>query len=198
MTNPQDKKDEVRDGILSAARGLFLKYGLDKTTMEDIAEAAGKGKSTLYYYFSKKEDVFHALALQEGAATMEALEKGLRQAAGAAQKVKVFFTLQDSLLRSKVKLAPLVFRETGRHIDLIQRLQREANTRITNIFKSILVEGIESGEFRSIRKEDCDAIACGAVTTLHAMQLTLILDGKTPSEECRQTVMIDVFIRGLK
>ena len=56
------KLDQVRDEILRAAMELFTKYGIDKTTMENIAEAAGKGKSTLYYYFKTKEDVFSAAA----------------------------------------------------------------------------------------------------------------------------------------
>lgn len=45
-------KDELlKEKILTGADMLFQKYGLTKTTMEDIAREAGKGKSTLYYYF---------------------------------------------------------------------------------------------------------------------------------------------------
>ena len=49
---------EQREAIISAATGLFSRFGLEKTTMEDIAKAARKGKSTLYYYFKNKEAVF--------------------------------------------------------------------------------------------------------------------------------------------
>ena len=49
----QVAKDElmVRE-ILSTAKALFAHHGLKKTTMEDIANSLGKGKSTLYYYFT--------------------------------------------------------------------------------------------------------------------------------------------------
>ena len=92
----------------------------------------------------------------------------------------------------------MVFKETKKHLPLLHRIQREGNTLQTRLFKTILMEGIASGEFKSIRKEDCDAIAVMGVTTLHAMQLTLILDGKVPSTETRMEVMLDIFIRGLK
>ena len=59
-------KDEIIiQAIIDAAKKLIQQYGLNKTTMEDIAKAAGKGKSTLYYYFKSKEDIFDEVIKQE-------------------------------------------------------------------------------------------------------------------------------------
>jgi len=192
------KFDIVRDEILRAAMGLFKTYGLDKTTMEDIADAAGKGKSTLYYYFKTKEDVFYAAAMLESGRMQEALESGLRSAKSAEEKVKLFFSIQDNALRTKVKLYPMIFKEGRKHIQLFHRMQRESNTWEAHIFKSLLYEGIASGAFRSIKKEDCDAIALAAVTSLHAAQLNVLIEGKMPSASDRFEVMMDIFVRGLK
>ena len=53
----KEKKDElIVQDIINGAKKLVQQYGLKKTTMEDIAKAAGKSKSTLYYYFKDKED----------------------------------------------------------------------------------------------------------------------------------------------
>jgi len=59
------KDDHIREEILEEAQKLFRQFGLKKTTMEDIAKAMGKGKSTLYYYFCSKEDIFDAVILKE-------------------------------------------------------------------------------------------------------------------------------------
>ena len=193
-----DKKDAVRAEILAGARDLFQKYGIDKTTMEDIAEAAGKGKSTLYYYFKKKEDVFYAVAEEESADMLALVERALKGGKTAGEKLRLFFNTHDDAVRNKAKLYPMVFKETRKHLPLFQRIQRESNTLEISLFKSILLEGIASGEFKSIRKDECDAIALMGVTTLHSMQLTLILDGKIPSKEDRMEVMLDIFVRGLK
>ena len=198
MKTATDKKDVVRGEILSGARGLFQKFGIDKTTMEDIAEAAGKGKSTLYYYFKSKEEVFSALAEEESADIYVMVEQALKGAKTAGEKLRLFFSTNDDAIRNKAKLYPMVFKETKKHIQLFQRIQRISNTLEIRLFKSILLEGIASGEFKSIRKDGCDAIAVMGVTTLHAMQLTLILDGKMPSTADRMEVMLDIFIRGLK
>lgn len=44
-----NKDDLVKTSFLQAAEKLFQRWGINKTTMEDIAREAGKGKSTLYY-----------------------------------------------------------------------------------------------------------------------------------------------------
>ncbi|MFW6389223.1 MAG: TetR/AcrR family transcriptional regulator, partial [Marinilabiliaceae bacterium] len=54
-------QDTVRIAILKSARELFAKFGYRKTTMEDIAQALRKGKSSLYYYFKNKEEIFQAV-----------------------------------------------------------------------------------------------------------------------------------------
>lgn len=198
MKPSTDKKDAVRGEILSAARDLFKTYGINKATMEDIAEAAGKGKSTLYYYFKKKEDVFYAVAVEECMEMVETVEKGLQWAKTASEKLRLFYTIQNNSIRNKAKIYPIIFKETKKHIPLFHRIQRESNTRMVKLFKSILLEGIASGEFGSIRKEQCETIAVTGVMTMHAMNLTLLLDGKGPSDEDKMGVMLDIFIRGLK
>ncbi len=59
------KKDLNRENILKIAREIFSKYGFKKTTLDDIANAVRKGKSSLYYYFESKEDLFQAVIMKE-------------------------------------------------------------------------------------------------------------------------------------
>jgi len=49
-----DRKQE----ILEAAEKMFLKYGLRKCTMHDIAKECGMRKSALYYYFDNRDEIF--------------------------------------------------------------------------------------------------------------------------------------------
>jgi TetR/AcrR family fatty acid metabolism transcriptional regulator len=53
-----DKK-EKKDQIVEAAIREFARKGFSRTTINDIATAAGIGKGTVYEYFSNKEEIFH-------------------------------------------------------------------------------------------------------------------------------------------
>ncbi|HXL00524.1 MAG TPA: TetR/AcrR family transcriptional regulator [Dysgonamonadaceae bacterium] len=54
--------DEMRNTIICKAGELFGRYGYKKTTMDDIADALQKGKSSIYYYFQNKEDILGLLS----------------------------------------------------------------------------------------------------------------------------------------
>lgn len=55
---------ETKRAILHAARNRFLHYGFRKTTIDEIAAAAGVGKGTVYLYFDNKEDILTTLAVE--------------------------------------------------------------------------------------------------------------------------------------
>ena len=65
MNEVCQKEEAVIQEIIAGARILFEKFGLKKTTMEDIAREVGKGKSSLYYYFPSKYEIFEAVVDQE-------------------------------------------------------------------------------------------------------------------------------------
>lgn len=60
MMQPEPDIDR-QDAILDAAFGAFAAYGYRRTTMEDIAKAAGVSRTALYLHFRSKEDIFRSL-----------------------------------------------------------------------------------------------------------------------------------------
>lgn len=53
--------DRRRAALVDAAGALFIKNGVDATTMDEIAAHAGVAKGTLYHYFSRKAELIEAL-----------------------------------------------------------------------------------------------------------------------------------------
>ena len=74
---------EFIDALTAAdqAEKLFASMGIERTSMDDIAKAAGYSKATLYVYFKNKEDIVSFLALRSmsGLKTVisEVLQKGM-------------------------------------------------------------------------------------------------------------------------
>ena len=96
------KKEVVSDfrraEILEAARKVFGKKGFNETTMDEIAEAAGLAKGTLYLYFSSKQDVY-LKTLQFGQAELlEQVKTNMKTAESLRAKIR-------SLIETRVKYA---------------------------------------------------------------------------------------------
>ena len=70
------KKARTRKMLLNTAGELYARKGVDETTVEDIAEAAGVSVGSVYAHFGSKE----ALALTFAEAPMELLEQVLVEA----------------------------------------------------------------------------------------------------------------------
>jgi AcrR family transcriptional regulator len=56
------------DKALAAAQRCFVRFGLEKTTMEDIASEAGLSRATIYRYFNSKMEIAEEIGLRGVAA----------------------------------------------------------------------------------------------------------------------------------
>jgi AcrR family transcriptional regulator len=55
-----ENDDPKRGAVLTAALGLFGRYGFQKTSMEEVAKAAGISRPGLYLLFPNKEQLYRA------------------------------------------------------------------------------------------------------------------------------------------
>jgi TetR/AcrR family transcriptional regulator, cholesterol catabolism regulator len=53
---------EVRERILKAAEELFMKFGIRRVTMDEIASELGISKKTIYLHFEDKDAIVHEVA----------------------------------------------------------------------------------------------------------------------------------------
>ena len=58
VTNRRAPGSPQREAILVAATAIFLRYGFKKTSMDDVARAAGVSRQGLYLYFDTKDLLF--------------------------------------------------------------------------------------------------------------------------------------------
>ena len=152
------KDDIIRADILRAAESLFQKWGLKKTTMEDIAKEAGKGKSTLYYYYKSKPDILLAVldvqivriiekARQEADKQKTAKAKLMAYVSTTFREIRDTMTLFD-VLRGEVKIDKEFIRNTRKKYDILDE----------QIMRSILEYGFQRKEFKAASAKNIDGI----------------------------------------
>lgn len=92
----EDRKTAV---ILGAALPVFARYGFQKTTMADIARAAGISRASLYLAFNSKEELFRAGSARAHERTMAEVEAVLGGKGDVVDRIAAALsTFQEGLI----------------------------------------------------------------------------------------------------
>ncbi|MGI9434427.1 MAG: TetR/AcrR family transcriptional regulator, partial [Geminicoccaceae bacterium] len=82
---------ETEEIIVEAAIGTFVRFGAKKTTMADIAEAAGVSRQTVYALFGDKDGVIVAAIRHVTDRSLAAARAKVEEASSLSEKLDAYF-----------------------------------------------------------------------------------------------------------
>jgi len=173
------KKDEfVRGEILRAAETLFQKWGIRKTTMEDIAREAGKGKSSLYYYYQNKKAVMEAVARLQSDRISRIVQEEVGRKPTAKAKLLAYVYTSFRETRRAVALYEIAKGEIKADRRFIRKVMDEYDGLQMKIVGEILSFGSERKEFRSIGTRDVKATVRAIVMIMRSLTVDLFIENE--------------------
>ena len=159
--------EERRNEILDVADQLFSKKGFEGTSTNDILQAVGIARGTLYYHFKSKEDIMDAL--------IERYNHQILSAAQAAAKDKQL-TVYQRMMKVILSMQVSQYSEESegiieqinkpQNILMHQKIQRVIIQGITPILSNLIVEGIQQGVFDTPVPYECMEMIMIYATTL--------------------------------
>lgn len=141
---PQLKTKQL---LVDVARRLFAKQGLEGTTMNDIAEASGKGRRTLYTYFKSKDEVYSAVIDGELMRISSTFLAVARKQLPPLQKLVELIFAHLSLIKEAVERNGNLRAEFFRNIWQVERVRKKYDKKEHDIFAKTLEEGQRAGTF---------------------------------------------------
>lgn len=185
--------NKTKRKIFQIAIKLFSEKGYDNTSIEEITAVAGVAKGSLYYHFSKKEDIFDLL-LEEGIKLLKnSIEIKTRDLDTALEKIKAIIMVQIKVSVKYEDLLNVIFSEMwGKDSKNIKC--RQVVYDYIEIIKEVISEGIASGEFYD---GDVEALAAGIFGVTYS---SLIYRLKVHEEVDIQKVyggFLDTVVRGI-
>ena len=138
-----------QDRILEGALSVFKKKGLDGATMDQIANASGFGKATLYYYFKSKEEVFSAILVDGWQNIWESLEPVIAEQ-GSPRKifVNVLIKIAENA-QNRPGLFEFLF-NVPKAIKLDEQPWKDYQHKLYAIIQGLLEDGVKQGEFPKV------------------------------------------------
>ncbi|MEM8893553.1 MAG: TetR/AcrR family transcriptional regulator [Bacteroidota bacterium] len=158
-----DKKAE----ILAAAKDLFNRQGYPKTSVDDISQAVGMRKSSLYYYFKNKEELFLAAFKEEWKENLLRFESEAAKQPDPTSRMLTYIKASikhydDTVIKHNISVKVLV--ETR---NLFRLYMNEVNADRVRFYSSCIKKGIEKGLYREC---DPERVAQSLITVKFAIQ----------------------------
>ncbi len=179
--NAPDKDQAVKEDILGSAERVFQKWGLNKTTMEDIASEAQKGKSTLYYYFKSKEEIFEAVITRQIEQLLMSAKKSVEHVSSSKEKLKLYVISSLKEIHKFGMVFSIVRDEIKGNRSYVDKISQKIKDSEKDFIKDILLEGVASKEI-NFKIEELEIVSETILGIIYALHMFLFRDNRDDLE----------------
>ena len=187
-------KEELRKKIIIISGQIFSRYGFKKTTMDEISKSLKMGKSSIYYYFNGKEEIFEAVVLYEANILRNELTTAIKSVESPIEKLRNYVFVR---MRSFEKLSNYynaIFDKNLDHFDFIETIRSQYDREELAILRLLLYHGARKKVF-SVTNSEYTAIA--VQTALKGLEVPLFWKKKEVNIENRLNAILDVLFYGI-
>jgi len=187
-------KEEFREKIIITAGQIFSRYGFKKTTMDEVAKALKMGKSSIYYYFDSKEDIFEAVVLYEANILRSELTKAIKSVESPIAKMEKYVFVRMKTFEKLSNYYNAIFDKNLDHFEFIEKIREKYDREEIAILRLILYDGVRKKIFNV---ENTEYTAMAIQTTMKGFEVPLFWKKKEINIDRRLKAILGVLFYGI-
>ncbi|OXM82919.1 TetR/AcrR family transcriptional regulator [Paenibacillus rigui] len=189
------KGENTRKRIIAKSAELFNQKGYAGSSLSDITELTGIKKGGIYRHFASKDEIALEAYSYAGGVVGRAIQEALEREATAMGKLLVFLKVYENVVEAPpfVGGCPLLnlATESDDGHPILRERARKGLTGTLDQMKSIILEGVQSGEFKS--DLDIDALATLTLSIMEGGIMISKLDGDNRHMQMNMESLIAYF-----
>jgi len=191
-----EHKQLIRKRLLDAATDLFAEVGYDETTFSDLAAEAGVGRTTIYDYFSDKEDLLASLIEEELPATLDAMVLALPDDVPIVERLEALIRALVEFVATDPTLGYLLHREVPKLGPQAARRAQSAHAGLIGEFVGLLSAGVDQGVLKPLPLD----LLGHLVQDLVMSGAKILIDAPNPSERLGEVTdaVVEVAMGGIR
>ena len=186
----------VKELIITAASDIFARFGFRKTTIDEIASALHKGRSTIYHYFEGKEDIFQSVVEKESNVLKEEIIKAINKEDNPQEKLRVYILTRMHVFNRLVNFYSALKEDYLTHYAFIEKLREKHYQDEIKMIEKILREGINKGVFL-VHENDVEIIAQAIIIALKGFEYPWLLNYNITNIEESLDKLLDTLFYGI-
>lgn len=196
MSHPPDY-EKIKNEIIKASDDVFMKFGLDKVSMNEISKASGKGRTTLYYYFKNKNEVLEAFAAEKFSELLNKSQKDISPHQSFIQNIEAYYKTKLGLFRKILKQYSTLVEDIKADPAIWIQKSRLFFKEETDIVGKILEWAIERKEITSLTIGEIKFFAALLVTAFRSFEQEILLFGGLEDFESKLNWLTQILFKGL-
>ena len=192
------KEEQIKEEIITAAIGVFESYGFTRVSMQDISKAGKKGRTTLYYYFGNKTEVFDAVVEKLCLQIFDTCQAVIDPNASMSTNLENFYTKKLQEIKSLTKKYHLVLEDLKQQPELAAAKTRVLLEKEGSVLYKMIRWAIEKKEIAELTEADSRFLAETIVTAFKSFEQEIILFNRFPDMEAKLSWLSLIFCKGLK
>jgi len=141
-------KQEKLESILDTAKKMFARYGLQKTSLEEMARMARVAKATLYNYFENKNEVYLEVLRREIADVIKQVSLSVEQEVSPVDKLRAFVQAKFRYMKDAINILNLDREGIDKLLPKTAKIHDSLFKKEVEIIHCILDRGVNEGVFR--------------------------------------------------
>ncbi len=138
--------------ILQAARKVFARSGFDGATVDEIAEAAGLAKGTVYLYFPSKREIYLEALRQGLSGLLDDMKRNVAAVSAPAEKVRAVIETRVRYAEKNRDLVKIYHSEFGNFgAAHVNKECRSLYLEQVKMLEAVLEDAAASGHIRAVR-----------------------------------------------
>jgi len=196
MILKQNNPEDIKSKLIEEARFIFARYGYNKTTVDDLAKGAGKGKSTFYYYFVSKEEIFKAVLDKEASIFRAKLIESISTEDKPLTKIKKYVLTRLESFKELINFYNAIRNEGIGPLTIIDEIRDKYDLEQSNIIKMVLLESISKNE---IVIDDIELVTEAMVVILKGLEYHMIFKPESGTNlKAKIDKVLDLVFRGIE
>lgn len=188
------KADEKKEIITQVAQKIFSRYGLLKTTVDEIAKAARMGKASLYHYFRSKEEIFKEVVEQENKFLKEKIREAIINEGTPQKKMKIYILKKMEYLKELANIHSALKDDYLEHYAFIEKIREKNSQEELFTIREILQDGEDKGIFEI---NDIELTAFAIASALKGLEYPWSINISFPEIESNINKLLEILFNGI-
>ena len=143
------------EAILSVSAKLFLQKGFDKTSMMDIATAAGISKGAIYHHFKSKDEIIKSVMEKQEQSVKGIIENFMEETRFLSGKEQLQLILEKNIENQEAHYLDDAMSVRMKSAEFVLSYMQSCVNKDSNFVSKIIKKGIQDGSIVTDFPDEC-------------------------------------------